>query len=196
MTGLPGSGKTTLVKSPHFPQSAVAVTFADVMSDVLRHQFHGKTLENLWPHERAVVQLEAAKRMVHKESDRLLVIDGHLIVPTKRGWEPGVSAPIWESIRLISIVVVRVPPMELISRMPDKLSNNSGYSIEQLKGAQNFVDATAAHFAAANSGVLPGRVAETGEWWHGCALKEIVNAESRQVDAERELGEYIDALGR
>ncbi len=162
------------------------------MEEVLREQYSGKSLDNLWPHERSEVQLEASRRLIHKEPERLLVIDGHLIVPSRRGWESGVMSRVWESIQLTAIIVVHVPPNELVSRSAQEVGVDPSHAAEQLKAAQTFVHATAAQFASALSGALPTSSGEADRSG-GCALKEIVNSANHQAEAERELGDYIRA---
>lgn len=191
VTGLPGSGKSTLVNSRHFPREIAApITFSDLMDDVLRDEHDGKSLSQLWPVEREAVQKSAAERLAAYRPDRLLVIDGHLIVPTARGWERGVPPEVWSTVSMIAIVVIHVYPNEMERRRGHQITQGGLHErIEEITIRQNIVQSTATYYAAslnrrpnASSGTAGGQA---------CALRWIVNAEGRQEMAERELAEYI-----
>jgi adenylate kinase len=191
VTGLPGSGKTTLVNSPHFPRDIAApITFSDLMDEVLRETHGGTPLTQLWPLERERVQRAAAERLAAYRPDRLLVIDGHLIVPTPVGWERGVPPEVWTIISIIAIVVIHVPVSEMARRPGDQLDElGLEHRIEEISIRQSVVQSTATYYAAwlnRRSGQVAG-----GAVGQACALHWIINAEERQDMAERELAQYI-----
>jgi adenylate kinase len=191
VTGLPGSGKTTLVNSPHFPQDLAApITFSDLMDEVLRESHNGKQLKQLWPVERARVQKAAADRLAAYRPDRLLVIDGHLIVSTPVGWERGVPPEVWTMISMIAIIVIHVPVYEMANRPGDELDEVSlRHRIEDISIRQSVVQSTATYYAAwlnrRSSHLTNSPIGQP------CALHWIVNAEERKEVAERELARYV-----
>jgi adenylate kinase len=191
VTGVPGSGKTTMVNSPHFPADIAApITFSDLMDEVLTESHPGAKLAQLWPLERERVQRAAAERLVAYRTDRLLVIDGHLIVPTPRGWERSVPPEVWTMISMIAIIIIHVPVGEFARRDGADLSPMElEHRAEELSIRQNVVQATATYYAA----WLNRRSAYStpGPPGQACALHWIVNAEGRQETAEQELAKYI-----
>ncbi len=191
VTGPPGSGKTTIVNSPHFPSDIAApITFSDLMDEVLRESHPGASLAQLWPLERERVQRAAAERLVAYRPDRLLVIDGHLIVPTPRGWERSVPPEVWTMISMIAIIIVHVPVNELARRHSGELSPiELEHRVEELSVRQNVVEATATYYAAWLN--MRSVYSTAGPPSQACALHWIVNAEGRREAAERELADYI-----
>lgn len=191
VTGLPGSGKTTLVNSPHFPDDIAApITFSDLMDEVLRESHGGTPLTQLWPLAREKVQKAAAERLAAFRTDRLLVIDGHLIVPTPRGWERGVPPEVWMMISMIAIIVIHVPVNEMVGRSRDVLNQvELQHRIEEASIRQNVVESTATYYAAwlnrRSSSMVSGT---TGQ---ACALHWIINSDDRREMAAEELAEYI-----
>jgi adenylate kinase len=191
VTGLPGSGKTTMVNSPHFPRDIAApITFSDLMDEVLRDSHPGTSLAQLWPLERERVQRAAAERLAAYRPDRLLVIDGHLIVPTPRGWERSVPPEVWTMISMISIIIVHVPVNEMVRRHGPALSPAElEHRTEELSIRQNVVQATATYYAAwLNRRSVYSTAGPPGQ---ACALHWIVNAEGRREAAEQDLADYI-----
>jgi adenylate kinase len=191
VTGLPGSGKTTLVNSSHFSNDIAApITFSDLMDDVLRETHDGVPLTQLWPLEREAVQRAAAERLATYRQDRLLVIDGHLIVPTPRGWERGVPPEVWMMISMIAIIIIHVPVYEMVRRPGDEVDSiELQKRAEEISIRQNVVQATATYYAAwLNRRQGPGANRSVGQ---ACALRWIVNSGERREMAEVELAEYI-----
>jgi adenylate kinase len=190
VTGLPGSGKTTMVNSRHFPSDIAApITFSDLMDEVLMESHLGTSLAQLWPLDRERVQRAAAERLAAYRPDRLLVIDGHLIVPTPRGWERSVPPEVWTMISMIAIVIVHVPVKEMASRGDDELGPiEMEHLVEELSIRQNVVQATATYYAA---WLNRRSYSATGPAGQTCALHWVVNAEGRRDAAERELADYI-----
>jgi adenylate kinase len=191
VTGLPGSDKTTLVNGSHFPHEIAApITFSDLMDEVLNETHGGTPLAQLWPLERERVQRRAAERLAIYRPDRLLVIDGHLIVPTPRGWERGVPPEVWSIISLVAIVIVHVSAQEMVRRREDQIDQPEAHRIEEISIRQSVVQSTAAYYAAS----LNRRSGQAGSSMvagQACALHWIINAEGRQEVAERELATYI-----
>ncbi len=192
VTGLPGSGKTTLVNSPHFPHNIAApVTFSDLMDEVLQETYGGTPLDQLWPLERERVQRSAAERLAAYRPDRLLVIDGHLIVPTQRGWERGVPPEVWPMISMIAVIIIHVPVHEMARRRgPESGQDEFQNHIDEITIRQSVVQSTAAYYAASLNR-SDGHTASSTAGGHACALYWIINSEGRREMAERELAEYI-----
>jgi adenylate kinase len=188
VTGVPGSGKTTLVNGSHFPNDIAApITFSDLMDDVLRETHGGMPLTQLWPLDRERVQISAAERLAAYRTDRILVIDGHLIVPTPRGWERGVPPEVWAMISMIAIIIIHVPTHEMVRRRDDEIDQvELQQRIEEVSIRQGVVQSTATYYAASLN-----RHSSPSTSGQACALHWIVNAEGRQETAERELATYI-----
>jgi adenylate kinase len=192
VTGLPGSGKTTLVRGASFPSDIAApITFSDLMDDVLREKFEGAPLSTLWPADRERVQRSAAERLAAFRPDRLLVIDGHLVVPTPRGWERGVPPEVWGMVSMIAIVLIHVPAEEMASRSPNdvRLGISTDADLSQEIGIrQSVVQSTAAYLAASLNRRPNTNGSAAGQ---ACALHWIVNSSGRREAAEAELAQYI-----
>lgn len=188
VTGLPGSGKTSLVASSHFPTSAVAITFSDVMKELLAERHEGRHLRELWPQERSRIQIDAAQRIARRDPEKMLVIDGHLVVPTKKGWESGVPHEVWGLLRLVAIVVIFVPVQELVQRADLTLGPHPEYASDEVQIAQSYVHTTAAYYSSGID-VLGGT--SFAALSNGCAFKCITNAQGRWDDAQKELADYV-----
>lgn len=187
VTGLPMSGKSSLLESEKFPSAvAVSVTFSDVMDAVLTKLSpqSPKTLDELWPSERANVQRQAVTRLIELNQERLLVIDGHLIVPTNNGWDRGVPADMWDNLNILAIAVIHCPAAELAERQ----NRRGPHAQEEVLSEQTLVLSTAAHYSATLTET------QIKNDYGPCLVHTILNSNDRRDAAEADLGRLILSL--
>jgi len=186
VTGLPRCGKTTLIKSKVFPREvAVAASFADVMQEIIDRDYPQNSSDTIWPADRTKVREEAADKIAKLEPrEKLLVIDGQLIVHTPNGWKTGVPAQVWSLLALRAIIVVHVPTGELEQRINPSKVGASGRELMSI--AQGLVHATAGSYAGLGASPSPDQPSDLE-----CALYVLENAAGEQANAEKELAEYV-----
>lgn len=200
VTGVSGSGKTTLVRSRVFPRVAAAISFADLMDELLDGT-ESKSLDSLWPATRARLQFEAAQRLIDYEPARQLVIDGHLIVPTQWGYTRGVPPAVWRVLRLAAIVIIHVPEDELVERIfgPVAVSGNGSMGsgndasrlaeLERTRVLTSLMHATIASYAMSTETAPETDNVDAAE--PGCPVTVIINSKGCQEEAALQLARVI-----
>lgn len=119
VTGASGSGKTALTEDPSFPRNlATPIRFSSIMKEIMSGtaDWRNKSLEQLFPKERAQVQAKAKLRLLEIAREKPLVIDGHLVVAGEHGFVSGLPRESLFDLDLAAIVIVQAPPEQIAAR--------------------------------------------------------------------------------
>jgi adenylate kinase len=148
VTGIPGVGKTTVMKKAAEGMDIEFVTFGTVMSDIAietglvkdRDQMRKLTLE-----QQKQLQIKSAEKIAQMGN---VILDTHCTVKTPKGYMPGLPEWVIKKLNPTAIVVVEADPKEIYNRRAnDPTRNRDPDSEEQIHEHQMINRAEAMAYA-------------------------------------------------
>lgn len=149
VTGIPGVGKTTVMKNAAEGMDIKFVTFGTVMVDIALELGYVKDRD-----EMRKLSLEQQKELQIKSAEKVasmgnVILDTHCTVKTPKGYMPGLPEWVIKRINPTSIVVVEADPEEIYNRRAtDVTRNRDPDSVEQIHEHQQINRAAAMAYAA------------------------------------------------
>jgi len=149
VTGIPGVGKTTVMKKAAEGMDIEFVTFGTVMSDMAietelvkdRDEMRKLTLE-----QQKELQIKSAEKIASMGN---IILDTHCTVKTPKGYMPGLPEWVIKRINPTAIVVVEADPEEIYNRRAnDPLRNRDPDTVEQIAEHQMMNRAVAMAYSA------------------------------------------------
>lgn len=127
VTGIPGVGKTTVLKKIDAlleDKAHLIVNFGDFMYEAARREglvSSRDEIRRISHRKQLQLQKIAASLIVSKgrnelEGNGILLVDTHAVVKTASGYWPGLPKHVIEALKPDSIVVIEADPSEIISR--------------------------------------------------------------------------------
>lgn len=148
VTGIPGVGKTTVMKKAAEGMDIEFVTFGTVMADMAMETGLVKDRD-----EMRKLTLEQQKELQIKSAEKIakmgnVILDTHCTVKTPKGYMPGLPEWVIKIINPIAIVVVEADPTEIFNRRAnDPTRNRDPDSKEQIDEHQMINRAAAMAYA-------------------------------------------------
>jgi len=148
VTGIPGVGKTTVMKRAAEGLDMEFVTFGTVMIDIAkemglvrdRDEMRKLTLE-----QQKELQIRSAEKVASMGN---VILDTHCTVKTPKGYMPGLPEWVLKKLKPTAIVVVEADPDEIYNRRAkDATRNRDPDSIEQIAEHQQINRAAAMAYA-------------------------------------------------
>jgi adenylate kinase len=149
VTGIPGVGKTTVMKKAAEGMEIEFVTFGTVMSDMAMETGLVKDRD-----EMRKLTLEQQKNLQIKSAERIasmgnIILDTHCTVKTPKGYMPGLPEWVIKRINPTAIVVVEADPEEIFNRRAnDPSRNRDPDTVEQIAEHQMMNRAAAMAYSA------------------------------------------------
>ena len=179
LTGIPGSGKTTVTRKAIEKLAARGnpfqmVTYSDIMLDEAIHRGWVQVrdeIRKLEPHKQLDLQRMAA-RIIADMATTSLVVDTHATMRTPRGYLPGLPVWVLDELKPDLILVVEATPAEIIGRRNADKSRNRDVQGEQ--GIREHQDV--------NRAICMAYAAHTG-----ATVKILQNADGKLDEAAQEL---------
>jgi len=149
VTGIPGVGKTTVMKKAAEGMDVQFVTFGTVMSELAiesglvkdRDEMRKLTLE-----QQKELQIKSAEKIASMSN---VILDTHCTVKTPKGYMPGLPEWVIKRINPMAIVVVEADPQEIYDRRAgDPTRNRDPDTKEQINEHQMINRAAAMAYAA------------------------------------------------
>lgn len=149
VTGIPGVGKTTVMKKAAEGMDIEFVTFGTVMSDMAietglvkdRDEMRKLTLE-----QQKDLQIKSAEKIAKMGN---VILDTHCTVKTPKGYMPGLPEWVVKRINPTAIVLVEAEPTEIFNRRAnDPTRNRDPDTKEQINEHQMINRAAAMAYAA------------------------------------------------
>ena len=149
VTGIPGVGKTTVMKKAAEGMDINFVTFGTVMIEIAQEMKLVKDRD-----EMRKLTLEQQKKLQIKTAERIakmknVILDTHCTVKTPKGYMPGLPEWVVKKINPTAIVLVEADPEEIYNRRAgDKTRNRDPDTKEQINEHQMMNRAAAMAYAA------------------------------------------------
>ena len=124
VTGIPGVGKTTVMKEAAEGIDVQFVTFGTVMADIAiemnlvqdRDEMRKLTLE-----QQKELQIKTAEKVAKMDN---VIVDTHCTVKTPKGYMPGLPEWVIKKLNPTAIVVVEADPEEIYKRRSKDITRN------------------------------------------------------------------------
>jgi adenylate kinase len=124
VTGIPGVGKTTVMKEAAEGIDIQFVTFGTVMADIAiemnlvkdRDEMRKLTLE-----QQKELQIKTAEKVAKMDN---VIVDTHCTVKTPKGYMPGLPEWVIKKLNPTAIVVVEADPGEIYNRRSKDITRN------------------------------------------------------------------------
>ena len=152
VTGIPGVGKTTVMKKAAEGMNIKFVTFGTVMFEIAKEMGLVKDRD-----EMRKLTLEQQKELQIKSAEKVasmgdVILDTHCTVKTPKGYMPGLPEWVIKKLKPTAIVIVEADPEEIYNRrVNDPTRNRDPDTIEQINEHQ-MINRAAAMADAALSG--------------------------------------------
>lgn len=149
VTGIPGVGKTTVMKKAAEGMNVQFVTFGTVMIDIAKELGLVKDRD-----EMRKLTLEQQKDLQIKSAEKVavmgnVILDTHCTVKTPKGYMPGLPEWVIKKLRPTAIVVVEADPQEIFNRRSnDPTRKRDSDTVEQIAEHQQMNRAAAMAYAA------------------------------------------------
>ena len=149
VTGIPGVGKTTVMKKAAEGMDIEFVTFGTVMSEIAiesglvkdRDEMRKLTLE-----QQKDLQIKSAEKVASMGN---VILDTHCTVKTPKGYLPGLPEWVIKKLKPTAIVVVEADPKEIFDRRAnDPTRNRDSDTVEQINEHQMMNRSAAMAYAA------------------------------------------------
>ena len=149
VTGIPGVGKTTVMKQAAEGMDIQFVTFGTIMSEIAIETRLVKDRD-----EMRKLNLEQQKDLQIKTAEKIasmgnVILDTHCTVKTPKGYLPGLPEWVIKTLKPTAIVVVEADPQEIYNRRTgDPIRNRDPDTTEQINEHQMINRAAAMSYAA------------------------------------------------
>ena len=176
VTGIPGVGKTTVMKNAAEGMDVEFVTFGTVMIDIAKEMNLVEDRD-----EMRKLTLELQKELQIKTAEKVakmknVIVDTHCTVKTPKGYMPGLPEWVIKKLNPTAIVVVEADPEEIYNRRTnDATRNRDPDSIEKIAEHQMINRAAAMTCAALT----------------GATVRIIKNREGKVEEAALQLAETL-----
>lgn len=149
VTGIPGVGKTTVMKKAAEGMDIQFVTFGTIMIDIAKEMGLAKDrdeMRRLTLEQQKELQIKAAEKIAQMNN---VIVDTHCTIKTPRGYMPGLPERVIKKLNPTAIVVVEADPEEIYNRRAeDATRSRDPDSKEAIAEHQQINRATAMAYAA------------------------------------------------
>ncbi|MDO5848766.1 MAG: adenylate kinase [Methanobrevibacter sp.] len=151
LTGIPGSGSTTLLNKALEEVEYLHLNYGDIMTEIAIEE---KLVENrdelrkLPSETQKIIQQKAAKRIKERSESENVIVDTHCTISTPDGFLPGL--PIWvlEKLKPSNFILVEANPDEIIyRRLSDETRSRDVEKAKNIKLHQEMNRAAAMAYA-------------------------------------------------
>ena len=148
VTGIPGVGKTTVMKKAAEGMKVQFVTFGTVMIDIAQETGLAQDRDGM-----RKLSLEQQRQLQIKTAETIaampnVIVDTHCTIKTPQGYLPGLPEWVITKLKPTSIVIVEADPTEIYNRRAnDKTRTRDPDTIEQITEHQQINRAAAMAYA-------------------------------------------------
>jgi adenylate kinase len=183
VTGVPGSGKTTVVKGAleELRKSNISyqlINYGDVMLDLMRERLgitHRDEMRKVATSVYREIQREAGRRIAEAAREKPVIVDTHCLVKKPEGYYPGL--PIWvlQELNPEILVIVEASPEEICGRrLKDADRRRDRELLEEIGEHQQLNRATATAYSAVSGAAV--KLIKNHDGKLGEAIADLVSA--------------------
>jgi len=173
LTGIPGSGSTTVLKKTLEEIDYIHLNYGDVMTEIAISRDIVKDrdeLRKLSPEIQKEIQKEAAVKIKERSKDDNVVLDTHCTISTPAGFLPGLPQWVLEELKPDTFVLVEANPDEIMfRRLSDETRDRDTEMYEDIKLHQEMNRAASMAYATITGATV--KILEN----HNDQLDTIVN---------------------
>jgi len=137
LTGIPGSGSTTVLKQTLEKIDYVHLNYGDVMTEIAVDKGvvnDRDELRKLSPEIQKEIQKDAAAKIKESSKDNNVVVDTHCTISTPSGFLPGLPKWVLEELKPNIFVLIEADPDEImIRRLSDETRTRDTEMYENIK---------------------------------------------------------------
>jgi adenylate kinase len=149
VTGIPGVGKTTVMKRAAEGIDIEFVTFGTVMIDIAKEQGLVKDrdeMRKLTVDQQKDLQIKTAEKVSKMKN---VIVDTHCTIKTPKGYMPGLPEWVVKKLNPDTILLIEASPEEIYNRrINDETRNRDPDSIEKINEHQQMNRAVAMAYSA------------------------------------------------
>jgi adenylate kinase len=149
VTGIPGVGKTTVMKRAAEGIDIEFVTFGTVMIDIAKEQGLVKDrdeMRKLTVNQQKDLQIKTAEKVSKMKN---VIVDTHCTIKTPKGYMPGLPEWVVKKLNPDTILLIEASPEEIYNRrINDETRNRDPDSIEKINEHQQMNRAVAMAYSA------------------------------------------------
>ena len=119
LTGIPGSGSTTLLKKAHEQVDYTHLNYGDIMTEIAIEEKiveDRDSLRKLPAETQKEIQAKAAKRIKERSESENVIVDTHCTINTPAGFLPGLPNWVLEQLQPDLFILIEAYPDEIIYR--------------------------------------------------------------------------------
>lgn len=151
LTGIPGSGSTTVLKKTLEKVEYLHVNYGDIMTEIAIEENivdDRDSLRKLPPETQKNIQKAAAKRIKEKSEVENVILDTHCTISTPLGFLPGLPKWVLDELKPDTFILVEANPDEIIyRRLSDDTRMRDVEKVKNIKLHQEMNRATAMAYA-------------------------------------------------
>lgn len=135
LTGVPGSGKTTVIEAviKAYPELAVANYGDMILQEASYQNIDRDTLRKMPISEQQRIGLKVAKR-IRELPHKLILVDTHACVKTPLGYFPGLPEEVLRTLQPKAVAMIECPPSVIFQRRQnDKSRKRDNESLESIE---------------------------------------------------------------
>ncbi len=176
LTGIPGSGKTSILTEAlamlsRDGKKVASVNFGDVMLETSGVKNRDE-MRKLPPEEQAKNQKKAAEKIANKARTESVIVDTHCTIKTPAGYLCGLPEWVLRALKPNVIVLVEAEPTEIAGRRDsDATRKRDDDSVEEMRQHQKINRAAGISYCMLT----------------GATMKIIKNKDNRLLDAVKDL---------
>lgn len=177
VTGIPGVGKTTVMKKAAEGIDIKFVTFGTVMVDIAKELGYVKDrdeMRKLTLKQQKELQIKSAEKVASMGE---VILDTHCTIKTPKGYMPGLPEWVINKLKPDTIVLVEADPEEIFNRRKkDTSRNRDPDSLEEINEHQMINRAAAMSYASLS----------------GATVKIVFNHDDRLKDAVKQASPVLN----
>ena len=177
LTGIPGSGSTTLLNKALEEVDYVHLNYGDIMTEIaIKDEIvsHRDELRKLPAETQKDIQAKAAKEIKQRSESDNVIVDTHCTINTPAGFLPGL--PIWvlEQLQPDQFILVEANPDEIIyRRLKDDTRERDLQKVKEIDLHQQMNRATSMAYATLTGATV--KIVENHDNHLDSNVKKLVN---------------------